>query len=312
MNRFTPIINRILSDQVFEQKPPVLIDIGASGAIFDKWALIADKSVCIAFDADARDFTFDSVEGDTGYRKLYRFNRIVLPTVQKECTFYLTKSPHCSSTLVPDKENLAGWMFESLFEVEKEVNLPSTTIGECLDKVKLDYIDWYKVDSQGIDMDIFLSIPKEVRDNIFAADFEPGLMDAYLGENKTAGLLTTLDNESYWISTLDVRGTQRLDPKYSALSSQLHESPCWIGLTALKKVSSSYDLRSALILMVFSLVENQWGFALQICEAVGSKDPIFSKLQDEILSTVKKNTKKQTEKIYPQVKKIIKKAIGRK
>jgi hypothetical protein len=312
MNNFEQLIKSILSDKVFEQKPPVLIDIGASGGIFDKWALFADKSICIAFDADARDFSFDAVDGETGYRKLHKFNRIVLPTIQEDCTFYLTKSPHCSSTLLPDKEGLKGYLFEALFDLEREVKLPSTTIGQCLENVKLDYIDWYKVDSQGIDLDIFLSIPKKVRDNIFAADFEPGLMDAYLGENKTAGLLTTLDNESYWISTLDVRGTQRLDPKYSALSSQLHESPCWVGLTALKKVNASYDLRSALILMVFSLVENQWGFALQICEAVRPKDPIFSKLQDEILRIVKKNTKKQTEKIYPQVKKLIKRAIGRK
>ena len=312
MNKFTPLINRILSNEVFEKKPPVLIDIGASGGIFDKWALFADKSICIAFDADARDFSFDAVEEETGYRKLYKFNRIVLPNAQEECTFYLTKSPHCSSTLVPDKEGLKGYMFEALFELEREVKLPSTTIAQCLDSVKLDYIDWYKVDSQGIDLDIFLSIPKEVRGNIFAADFEPGLMDAYINENKTSVILTMLDNESYWISTLEVRGTQRLDPKYSALASLLHESPCWIGLTALKKINTSYDLRSALMLMVFSLVENQWGFALQICDAVGSKDPIFGKLQDEILSIVEKNTKKQTEKIYPQVKKLIKKAIGRK
>lgn len=312
MNKFTPLINRILSNEVFEKKPPVLIDIGASGGIFDKWALFADKSICIAFDADARDFSFDAVEGETGYRKLYKFNRIVLPTVQEDCTFYLTKSPHCSSTLMPDKEGLKGYMFEALFEVEREVKLPSTTIGQCLDSIKLDYIDWYKVDSQGIDLDIFMSIPKDVRDNILAADFEPGLMDAYLKENKTAGLLTMLDNESYWISTLDVRGTQRLDPKYSSFSGQLHESPCWVGLTALKKVDGNYDLRSALMLMVFSLVENQWGFALQICEAVALKDPIFDELQTEILNLIKENNKKQTEKFYPQFKKIVKKAIGRK
>ncbi|MBC7747651.1 MAG: hypothetical protein H7Z76_03560, partial [Methylotenera sp.] len=275
MNKFEPIIKSILSNKVFEQKPPVLIDIGASGGIFDKWALFADKSICIAFDADARDFSFDAIEGETGYRKLYKFNRIVLPNVQEDCTFYLTKSPHCSSTLMPDKEGLKGYIFESLFEVEKEVRLPSTTIDECLESVNLDYIDWYKVDSQGIDMDIFLSIPKEIRETIFAADFEPGLMDAYLKENKTAGILTMLDKESYWISTLDVRGTQRLDEKYASFSNQLHESPCWVGLTALKKVNSKYDLRSALLLMVFSLVENQWGYALQICEAVSKIDPIF-------------------------------------
>jgi hypothetical protein len=64
--------------------------------------------------------------------------------------------------------------------------------------------------------------------------------------------------------------------------------------------------------MVFSLVENQWGFALQICEAVAAKDPIFNELQSEILTVIKKNNKKQTEELYPQIKKFVKKAIGRK
>lgn len=312
MNNFEQLIKSILSNKVFEQRPPVLIDIGASGEIFEKWILIAEKSICIAFDADDRDFTFDSAEGDTGYRKLYKFNRIVLSSAQKECTFYLTKSPYCSSTLKPDKKNLADWMFAPLFEVEREAKLPCTTVEECLTNLKLDYIDWYKVDSQGIDMDIFLSIPEGIRDNILAADFEPGLMDAYLNENKMGGLLTMLDNESYWISSFDVKGTQRLDQKYSSLSGQLHESPCWAGVTSLKNVDVSYNLRSALLLMVFSLVENQWGYALQICETMSAIDPIFDKLHAEILNVVKRNERKQSKKLYPLLKKFVKKAIGRK
>ena len=39
-----------------QKKIPVLIDIGASGTIHEKWETLAKYSVCIAFDADSRDF----------------------------------------------------------------------------------------------------------------------------------------------------------------------------------------------------------------------------------------------------------------
>ena len=48
------IIQKVLESVYFENKPPVLIDIGASGEINAKWKAIASYSVCIAFDADER------------------------------------------------------------------------------------------------------------------------------------------------------------------------------------------------------------------------------------------------------------------
>ena len=50
------IIQAVLSSSHFENKPPVLIDIGASGEINKKWRPIAPYSICIAFDADDREF----------------------------------------------------------------------------------------------------------------------------------------------------------------------------------------------------------------------------------------------------------------
>lgn len=313
MLNFTDLINSILSHYEFEKKPPVLIDIGASGDIFEKWTRIAKKSICIAFDADDRDFVVNSVEESTGYHKLYKFNRIVLPTAAKECTFYLTHSPYCSSTLQPDTKSISDWMFAPLFEVEKKVTLPSVTVAECLDSIDIDYIDWYKVDSQGIDMDIFLSIPEQIRTNILAADFETGIMDAYINENKTADLLVMLDREKYWASSFDVKGTQRLDQKYSQYSKLLHESPCWVGITSLKQVNDQHNVRSALLLIVFSLIENQWGYALEVCKKVNSGDPVFQKIHGSILDYIdqKEQARNRRGKTFRRFKNLVKKIIGR-
>ncbi len=52
------MINKILSRPEITGDPPVLLDIGASGEIHKNWKFIAKHSICVAFDADKRDFEY--------------------------------------------------------------------------------------------------------------------------------------------------------------------------------------------------------------------------------------------------------------
>ena len=52
------LFDKILTTKELIDKPPVLIDIGASGSIHKPWERIRKHSVCIAFDADEREFNF--------------------------------------------------------------------------------------------------------------------------------------------------------------------------------------------------------------------------------------------------------------
>src|SRR5829696_6855701 len=103
------IIQDILQSEYFANKPPVLIDIGASGEINAKWKPIAPYSVCIAFDADDRDFQVNE-NTNAGYKKLISLNRIVTAGQSRNQTFFLTASPYCSSLLEPDNEKLTPWV----------------------------------------------------------------------------------------------------------------------------------------------------------------------------------------------------------
>ena len=70
------MIDKILSRPEFQTEPPVLVDIGASGQLHGRWKAFAKYAVCIAFDADDRDFGY--VESESShFRKLYTFNNIV-------------------------------------------------------------------------------------------------------------------------------------------------------------------------------------------------------------------------------------------
>ncbi len=52
------ILKRILKRKEFIDNPPVLLDIGASGDLNQKWEILAPYSIGVAFDADDRDFEY--------------------------------------------------------------------------------------------------------------------------------------------------------------------------------------------------------------------------------------------------------------
>lgn len=275
------IINKIITSELFIEKPPLLVDIGASGEIYTKWKQIAPFCICVAFDADTRDFNA-TIEENKGYKKLYKINRIVAEDSAENKTFFLTKNPYCSSTLKPDTKHLEDWDFKSLFEVEKIVSLPSIQLYKALETIGHDYIDWFKVDSQGTDLDIFLSLPVEIRSKILAADFEPGIIDAYLGEDKLYQVQETIEKEGMWFSSFVVKGTKRINEKYANINKFQRNSPCWAELTVLKTKSSN-DIRSLLLLIIFSLIEDQWGFAIELIDKSGLNNPMLQSIKASII-----------------------------
>jgi hypothetical protein len=255
--------------------PPVLVDIGASGKIHEKWNPIAKYSICIAFDADSRDFEICESE-DKGWRKLYSLNRLVASEATEEMDFYLTHSPHCSSSLAPDKEALKSWAYCSLFEVKNIVKIPSVDLQSALLKAEVDYIDGYKTDSQGTDLRIFNSLPTEIIHKILIAEFEPGIIDAYQGEDKLHHLLAHMEKEPFWISKMEIKGSQRIDHldfkslnyfQQRGIGSFLKMAPGWCEISYLNKMEiGEMTLREYLLAWVFASLSSEHGFALFVAK----------------------------------------------
>ena len=283
------LIKTILESKPLVDQPPVLVDIGASGEIHARWKQIAPYSICVAFDADGRDFSVQTTEA-AGYRKLYKLNRIVVSDERPSADFFLTQSPHCSSLLLPTSDKLKSWFSQSYFKVEKKVELPAISLAKVLGDLKLEYVDWLKTDSQGTDLRLFLSVPEPIRRKILAADFEPGIIDAYSGEDKLSQILEALPKHGFWFCTMEVRGFPRITPDrlnevgpgYS--SRIIRNSPCWAEVTCLREQPPQSE-RDLLLLAVFALVENQPGFALEVLDFARTlhSDPIFESSRQEIL-----------------------------
>lgn len=276
------IIDFILNSAYFADRPPVLIDIGASGEINSKWKPIAPYSICIAFDADDREFNVAEAKTNN-YKKLIIINRVVTSDRgKKQANFYLTDSPFCSSLLEPDQEKLSPWIFKDLFRVGKVPLLPTVTIQEALERVGIRYVDWFKADTQGTDLRLYLSIPESIQSGILATEFEPGIIDAYKGEDKLHAVMSQMHLHDFWLSSLNVQGMQRLSTDYrdsiglSISKRILRKTPGWAEAVYLRQPKLDSP-RNMLMLFVFAFLEHQYGFALEITDLASKhySDKIF-------------------------------------
>ena len=311
------LISQLLTLDEFQKKPPVLLDIGASGSIHPVWKKIAGHSVCIGFDADHRDLDLIT-NNESGFKKLYLTNKIVAEKEGKN-KFYLTKSPHCSSALLPNHDRLRDWSFSELFQVEKVVELETVSLPAILEKFSLNYIDWFKTDSQGTDLRLFQSLGPNKISNLIVAEFEPGIMDSYIKEDKMHTVMSFMENYPFWLSDLVIKGPQRISQanlkdnfaniEQRFFSCLQKSTAFWGEMTYFNTFERQEMLQKRNILLgwIFSSLIRQHSFALELA-IVGKEnydDPIFDDLKSESVRLIKRNRWKLplylTKKLYQKL-----------
>lgn len=297
MNIFTKILNY---DEC-KEKPPVLIDVGASGYLNPEWKKISNQSICIAFDADNRDFSYIE-KLKSSFLKLHSINKIVSIN-QGQKNIYLTKAPYCSSTLPPSTDKVNAWSFGELFEVQQTIKIQTVTISQILEESSINYIDWIKLDSQGTDLRIFKSLGSEIILKVCIAEFEPGIMDSYQGEDKMHSLMSFMDKNPFWLSDLDIKGPQKLKTstlnnyfnkvEKKLLSCYLKESAFWGEMTYINSFEQDKlnNIRDLFIGWIFCTIKKQHGFALELADKGldSFKDDRFYLLKNYSIFNMKRN-----------------------
>jgi hypothetical protein len=288
------MIDKILSRPEFQTEPPVLVDIGASGQLHNRWKTFAKYAICIAFDADDRDFGY--VESESShFRKLYTFNHIVTETDTETANFYLTESPHCSSLLRPRPDLIQEYAFAPKFEPTKVVQLKTRSLRSTLDSLKIKQVDWFKTDSQGTDLRLFRNLGEERTQRVLTAEFEPGIASIYDGEDKLYKVLQFMEETgSHWLAELLPKGSPRITPALlDSFSTQplvkkfvlfsLKNSAVWGEMTYLNRFADDATLnqRNLLLGWVFATTLKQHGFALILTQKAKERfsDPIFAEME---------------------------------
>lgn len=293
------LIEEVLAHEELVRQPPVCLDLGASGHLPAEWAVLSRFATCIAFDADDRDFSAEETVDGT-WRRLVKLNRLVTVEPGEDCSFYLTKSPHCSSSLEPHKESLAAWEFADLFTVNEVVRLPGILLNTALEDLGITYVDWFKADTQGTDLRLFAGLPATMQKQVLAAEFEPGIIDAYRGEDKLFHVLQFMDSLPFFVSDITVKGARRIDTTaMSALErhgcgqgSALKDSPGWAEICYLNELSQQTpSLRDTLLAWVIAEIKEQHGHAIMIASAGIERfaDPLFHRCEEASCKAVQQS-----------------------
>lgn len=274
-----PLVNQISQHPDIISSPPVLLDIGASGYLNPEWRLIAPFSIGIVCDADSREFGY--IENSSSlFKKLVVVNKIVTDKTDKTDTsnFYLTRSPYCSSLLLPKTSSLAKYYYSEAFEVVKKVDLPIIGLQDALNSLKIDNIDWFKSDSQGIDLRLFKSLKATIRDKIIVAEFEPGFIDAYEGEDKVSDLLTFMETQHFSLTKFTVKGPIELQSNTfkqvfsNGATQKLAKAfakgvPGWAEIGYISTADKAvFNEREYLLAWLFATVQNNHDVALSFAE----------------------------------------------
>jgi FkbM family methyltransferase len=268
------VVDRLLGLPELQAEPPVLVDVGAAQGMHAKWKRIARYSVCVAFEADDREL--ESVTSEAaGFRRLTTYNRIAAERASDAEPFHLTASPFCSSRLSPRHDALARYAFAPLFRVERTVELPALDLPSALAELGLERIDWLKLDSQGTDLRLFRSLGP-LADDVLVVELEPGIVDAYEGEDTLVDVLADLGRRNFWASELNVRGSTRiaselarreLGERASANLDACHkQAPGWAELEYFNDFADEarFGKRELLLGCAFAFMRGHDAFALEL------------------------------------------------
>ncbi|WP_148218062.1 hypothetical protein [Opitutus terrae] len=272
----------------------MLVDVGAAGGVNRIWHQIARYATGVGFEPDARDSAVLQ-RAQLAYKRWILCPELVVPESLPDgkAVLHLTRSPHCSSTLRPDQTALREWGFAQFFEVHETRRLPATTLGAALAARGLDRVDWLKCDTQGLDLKLYHSLPISWREQILAVEFEPGVIDAYQGEDKLAAVLTAMAGEPFWLAELQIGRTVRLRLDLAArwfgaswadwVRRLAAGAPTWANVRFLRDPAmrpDTLDRRALLLGWVFATLAQQHGAALLNATVGGERygKPLFEEL----------------------------------
>lgn len=291
------VIDQVLARPEFEQAPPVVVDIGASGGLNPAWRRIRQHSICIAFDGD--DNGLKKPRASNGYKRLHIYNLLVTPGTPGSADFYFTKSATCSSLLPPNQEQLSEWAFADRFEVLEKRKVETTNLTAILDELGLQRIDWFKTDSQGTDLRLFASLNDQILNRVLVAEFEPGILDAYSGEDKLWQVMSFMEQKDFWMSDICMKGSQYIKREcmidFNPLERRwaplfLKSSPGWGEVAYLNYLrGEDFTARDFLLGWVFASLKKQHGFAMQVATSARERfgDPIFDDLRKHSMSAIR-------------------------
>jgi hypothetical protein len=95
--------------------------------------------------------------------------------------------------------------------VEKKNLIDVVELRQVFRDLDINYIDWFKSDTQGTDLRLFKSLESHIQDKTIFVELEPGFIDAYKGEDKISDVLNYIDKTgTFFLLNFRVKGPLRM------------------------------------------------------------------------------------------------------
>ena len=217
--------------------------------------------------------------------------------------FVLTQFPPCSSVLEPDLDALKEMIFHDYFVPESRASVPATNLEAVIADLGIERYDWVKLDSQGTDLRILQSLSETQLAKISAIEIEPGLIEAYQGEDRFPELHQFLLHSGFWLSDLNLQRYARVSPDsfrrlqsrcgIPRLDAYLKRSPTAAEGRYFRKINylkQRGDERQIVLAIVFGMLDDQLGYsfdALNVYRDRFGTTPFAQRAEQGILALIK-------------------------
>ena len=288
---FMSIIDKVLGRPEFETDPPVLIDVGASGALHSAWKDLSKYAVCIAFDADDREMRA-ARRSSKVYRALYIYNRALTAGAEGVADFYLTKEPACRACLLRVPTNWPPGSSPAVSLSSRKLPWRLSISGRCCRKWVLKASIGSSWTRRARTCGCFKVSGRRGMRRVLVAEFEPGILDSYQGEDKLWQLMSSMEGGNFWMTDIQVHGSRRIRKNLLGdfaraerdyLIHLLKPAPGWAEVAYMNTfVGENFRLRDYLLGWVCATVQGQHGFALELASVAKQRfgDPLCEELKD--------------------------------
>jgi FkbM family methyltransferase len=144
-----PFLRRTLQKLLIDA-PLVYVDCGARAGRVPDWLRALKDTKYVGFEADADECARLNAQPRPGHRYI----SAVLADRSSQRTFYVTRSAACSSLLQPNIPFLDQFALASLFQLERQFNVETTTLTDSLTAAGVDSPDFIELDTQGSELEI--------------------------------------------------------------------------------------------------------------------------------------------------------------
>ena len=201
---------------LLKDNPLVIVDVGASGGIHERWRKLGSNVKAILFEPDRNEFQ-KLVETQSK-------NSVVINSAVAEGSesvkFHLCKKQQVSSTYSPNKLVLDKYEDSDRFEIEKIITLEADSMNNLLLKENISEIDFMKIDTQGSELDIIKGA-SNFYENLVGLEVEVEFLELYRGQPLFSEVNSFIESKGFTLIDLKRYFWKRSSKKYSSNKGQL-------------------------------------------------------------------------------------------